>query len=230
MTENRVFELRVPACAVIEKIISSPKYGVVAATMKYLGREITFFRTDFLKLERVAWDAAEIFSETWFHEEVPAEVLESVRKNHGFFLTKDFLEKSENEKRGSNYEEAVQLAESLEIPELNATLPYGVIYDTLGKWLIETEFLSEQEWLFCPLNKKEQEKLLKRDCCGANISELLGDIFKMEWTNEKFANKVVAREGQPFNDGESNYVARKRYIYSQDFRIPEAKARAFLYF
>lgn len=228
MTENRVFEMRIPTCAVIEKIISVPKYGVVAATMKYLGTEITFFRTDFLKLERVAWDDAEIFSETWFHEEIPAEVLESVRNNHGFFLTRNFLEKTEG--RSGNYNDAVLLAEELEIPELKSTLPYGVIYDTLGMWLIETGFLTKDEWLFNPQDKKEQEKLLKRDCCGANISELLGDIFEMEWTNEKFADKVVAREGKTFNDGEGNYVARKRYIYSQDFRIPEAKVRAFLYF
>ena len=225
MTENRVFELRVPACAVIKKIISTPKNGIVGVTMEYLGREITFFRTDFLEFERVAWDDAEIFSDTWFHESVPEEVIESIRKNHGFFLTKDFLDEM-----GGSYDEAVNTAEALKIPELKSTLPYGVVYDTLGKWLIETGFLTESEWLNSPQNISEQKEILNRDCGGATLSQLLGNIFEMEWTNEKFADKVVAREGQPFSDGEGNYVARKRYIYSQDFRIPEARTRAFLYF
>ncbi len=225
MTENRVFELRVPACAVIKKIISTPKNGIVGVTMEYLGREITFFRTDFLEFERVAWDDAEIFSDTWFHESVPEEVIESIRKNHGFFLTKDFLDEM-----GGSYDEAVNTAEALRIPELKSTLPYGVVYDTLGKWLIETGFLTESEWLNSPQNIAEQKEILNRDCGGATLSQLLGNIFEMEWTNEKFADKVVAREGQPFSDGEGNYVARKRYIYSQDFRIPEARTRAFLYF
>lgn len=225
MTEKRVFELRVPACAVIKKIISSPKHGIVGAMLEYLGREITFFRTDFLELERVAWDVSEKFSDTWFHEDVPKEVIESVRKNHGFFLTKEYLDE-----KGGSYNEAVELAENLNIPELRATLPYGVIYDTLGVWLMENGFLSESEWLCSPQEKSAQKEILNRDCGGATLGQLLGNIFEMEWTNEKFADKVVAREGQPFSDGEGNYFARKRYIYRQDFRIPEARTRAFLYF
>ncbi len=225
MTENRVFELRVPACAVIKRLISCPKYSFVAVTMEYLGREITFFRTDFLELERVAWDSAEIFSDTWFHEEVPEEVFESIRRNRGFFLTKDFLGE-----KGGNYNEAVELTEKLNVPELKSTLPYGVIYDTLGKWLIETGFLTKEEWLCSPADESAQKEILNRDCGGATLNQLVGNIFEMEWTNEKYADKVVAREGKPFSDGEGNYFARKRYIYNQDFRIPEVRARAFLYF
>lgn len=225
MTENRVFELRVPACAVIKKIIFTPKHSIVAVIMEYLGREITFFRTDFLELKRVAWDSAEIFSETWFHEDVPEEVFESIRKNHGFFLTKEFLDEN-----GGSYNEAVELAEKLEIPDLESTLPYGVIYDTIGRWFIETGFLTKSEWLNSPQNEFAQKEILNRNCGGATLQQIIGNIFEMEWTNEKFADKVVAREGQPFTDGEGNYFARKRYMYSKEFKIPDVRTRAFLYF
>ena len=237
--EKNVFELRIPTCAVLKKRISSPEYGLVAATMTYNGDQLTFFRTDFLSLERVAWDQNEVLDRGDFHEEIPAEILESIRKNGGFFLSKNFLSKVSNGKAvadGSNptkhllYGEAEQIAKSMETSELGSDIPYGAIYDTLGRWLIATKVLSEDEWTWSPESKTEQKWLLNRDCGGWNLAELLGDIFTTEWTKEKYLNQAITREGTPFSDGEANYPARKRYTYGCEYRHPNAKVRAFLYF
>lgn len=239
-SEKNVFELRVPACAVIEKMIYSPKHGFVAATMNCDGNQLTFFRTDFLTLERVAWDCNEVLTGRGFHEEISEGILEAITKNGGFFISRNLLSVSNDGKAVSSgnepaskmlYTEAEELSKSLNIPELESDIPFGAIYDTLGNWFIQTGAITEKEWIWSPESKEEQQMLMNRDCGGWNLADLIDDIFATEWTKESFLeNSHITREGVPFSDGEANYPARKRYIYSEEFRHPKAKVRAFLYF
>ena len=232
--------LRVPSCATLGKGIWCSKHGLVAATMTCNGNEITYFRTDFLDLDRVAWYFAEKFSKDDYHETVKKEVLESIKQHGGFFLTRHYLTSGPDGKVMSckgdpitnvNYGEAKNLVSNLDIPELKSDLMYGVIYDVLGKWLIETGTLTKEEWVSSPTDEAEQYALLTKDHGGWCLQELLGDIFKMEWTQEKYADKsVVAREGVPFTDGEGNYPSRMRLSYRPQYKNTKAVIRAFLYF
>lgn len=238
--EKNVFELHVPSCAVIQKMIYCPKHGFVAATMTCGGNQLTFFRTDFLNLERVAWDCNEVLTGRGFHEDIPENVLESIKKNKGFFLSKNLLSVGSEGKAFSIdgatpaanmlYDEAEKFVQSMEVPELESDVPYGAIYDTLGRWLIETGALTEKEWMWSPDSKEEQKAILERDCGGWKLADLMDNIFTTEWTKEWFIESHITRDGVPFSDGEANYPARKRYIYSKEFKHPDAKTRAFLYF
>ncbi len=241
MKENVVSKRRMPACAKLEKVISCEKYGEIAAIFTWNGNQITFFRADFLEIKSVAWYFAEKFTEDCYHEELPYEVLESIRKNDGFFLSKNFLSFSKDGNvvstedgepiTHSNYDEAKLFAACLNVPELKSDLMYGVIYDVLGKWLIETGTLTKEEWINSPTTEEEQKQILERDCGGWNLEELLGNIFNMEWTQEYFSKDyVVAREGIPGTDGEGNYPSRMRYSYRKNMRNSKAKIRAFMYF
>lgn len=240
MKENVVSMRRIPDCANLEKVISCEKFGEIAATFTWNGNQITFFRADFLEIKRVAWYFAEKFTPECYHEELPIEVLESIRKNGGFFVSKNFLSFS---KEGSvvsrengepitdlNFEEAKLFAECLNVPDLRSDLMYGTIYDVIGNWLIETGTLTEEEWTNSPTEKELQQEILKRDCGGWNLEELLGNIFDNEWTQEMFKNYVVTREGVPFTDGEGEYPSRMRYSYQKEMRNHQAKIRAFMYF
>ena len=218
----------------------SPKHGFVGAIMKCNGNEITYFRTNFLDFERVAWYFAEKFSDNDYHEEVQKEVLESIKENGGFFLSKHFLKTDHDGNvmscdgetiRNVNFFEAKTLAECLNVPELKSALVYGVIYDVLGKWLIETGALTEEEWVNSPKTESEQQELLTRDCGGWSVKEILSNIFEKEWTQEKYSDKyVVTREGVPFTDGEGNYPSRMRITGSPECRSSKSVIRAFLYF
>lgn len=222
--ENVVSCLHLPASANVEKIISCPQYGEVAAVLDWNGMKLTFFRVDFLDFERVAWYFAEQFCDTWYHEDVPESVKKSVAENGGFFVSSHFVTPAEVE-----YEEAMRLTSGLELPELKSALMYGVIYDVLGKWLLATGTLTEAEWLNSPTDKISQKQILTRDCGGWSVQELLGDIFQKEWTQEQFnGHYVVARAGQPDTDGEGQYPSRMRYAYAR--LSARAHARAFLYF
>ena len=224
MKENVVSCLRLPANVNIEKLITCPQYGEVAAVLNWNGIPITFFRTDFLQFERVAWYCAEKFGNTAYHEELPKEVTRSIAAKSGIFLSRNFIIPAD-----VVYEEARRTVETLSVPGLKSTLMYGVIYDVLGKWLLETGTLSKDEWLNSPKDKGSQQLILTRDCGGWTLEELLGDVFQLEWTQERYGNHyVVARAGQPATDGEANYPARMRYAYDESLGVG-AKARIFFF-
>ena len=235
--EKNVFEMRVPACAKIESVKSSRDLGIVAITMNCNGNAITFFRTDFLpELERVAWDENEVLVGGGFYEEIPEHVKESIKNTGGIFIARDFIMTNPegtkavpnggSVERRMNQESAKELAASLEVPNMEASLIYGAVYDMLGRWLIATGSLTEAEWVNSPESKVAQNAILDRDCGEWTIRELFGDIFKTEWTQEFYENNPVTREGIPFTDGEGNYPARKRYMYPIWMHHPEAVARA----
>lgn len=235
--EKTVFGKRVPACAKVKSVKRSQKYGVVAMTMDCLGNAVTFIRTDFLpELERVAWDDTEVLVGRGFNEEIPEIVTDSIKNVGGILLAQNFimanpegtkaLPADGTVERKMSQQQAKNLASSLEIPGMEACLIYGAVYDTIGRWLIATESLTEEEWVHSPENKCEQKAILDRDCGGWTIRELFGNIFKTEWTQERYENNAVTREGIPFTDGEGNYPARKRYIYPDWMHHPDAVARA----
>lgn len=246
-TEKTVFGTRMPACAEVTDTKLSQEFGVVAMTMKCNGNAVTFFRTDFLgPLERVAWDDNEVFSEKGFHETIPNFITDSIANSGGIFIARNFVMTNRDDnklmtdggviKRKMNYEQAATISNFFKIPEMEANLIYGAIYDAMGKWLIATGSLTEEEWLHSPESKEVQNAILDRKCGGiANdsgktdgswtIRELFGNIFETEWTNEKYSESAVAREGVPFSDGEANYPARKRYIYAVWMNHPDAVAR-----
>ena len=234
--EKTVFGMRVPACAKVESVKSCREHGVVAMTMECNGVAMTFFRTDFLpKLERVAWDDTEVLEGRGFHEEIPESILESIKTTGGIFVARDFLMANPegtkavpsggSVERKMNYDYAKDLAASLEVPGMEACLIYGAVYDMMGRWLIATGSLTEDEWLKCPESKLAQNAILDRECEGWTIRELFGNIFKTEWTQEKYEEYGVTREGITFTDGEGNYPARKRYMYPAWMHHPDAVAR-----
>lgn len=241
MSERIVFELHVPSCAKVKDVKLSPKLGFVAATMECEGFEVTFLRTDFLEFKSEAWDDAEKFSADQYSEVIPEVVTESIKKCRGVYVSRDFCMTTPDGKywtpckgkvvRGMSYCQAEFWAEFGDIPEMEPSLIYGTIYDMIGKWLIATESLSEEEWDNSTESAEEQERILNRDCGGWTIKELLGDIFQFEWTKERFDQKwPVARLGIPHTDGEGNYPARKRYAYRPSMYHSETVARRMWYF
>lgn len=243
--EKTLFGLRVPECAEIKSVKKSRELGVVAMTMILNGNEVTFFRTDFLpEIKRIAWDENEKQEIGYgFYEEIPENLAKSIRITGGIFIARNFVminpEKTKIVPkgivaRGMNYEEAQKMAASLYVPKMEATLIYGAIYDTLGRWLIATGSLSKEEWVNSPESEEEQSAILDRICGDSDgewtIRELFGDIFKTEWTKEKYNESVITREGIPFSDGEVIYSARKRYIYPKWLHHPVAAARTIWFF
>jgi hypothetical protein len=237
MIEKTVFGMRVPACAKVESVKHCRELGIVAMTMDCNGNAVTFFRTDFLpELERVAWDDTEVLVGRGFHEEIPENVTKSIKNAGGIFIARDFvmanpegtkaLPSDGHVERRMNHEYAKSLAASLEVPEMDAALIYGAVYDMMGRWLIATGSLTEEEWVNSPKSKEAQNAILDRDCGEWTIRELFGNIFKTEWTQEFYENSAVTREGTPFSDGEGNYPARKRYMYPTWMHHPDAVARA----
>ena len=235
--EKTVFGMRVPACAKVKSVKRSQKLGIVAMTMNCCGNEVTFFRTDFLpELERVAWDDTEVLVGRGFHEEIPEFVKNSIKSAGGIFLARNFvmanpegtraMPSGGTAERRMSQQQANELASSLEIPGMEANLIYGAVYDAMGRWLIATESLTEDEWTQSPESKEAQKAILDRDCGGWTIRELFGNIFKTEWTLEKYETSAVTRVGIPFTDGEGNYPARKRYTYPDWMHHPDAVARA----
>ncbi len=235
-TEKTVFGMRVPACAKLESVKSCREHGVVAMTMDCNGNAVTFFRTDFLPaLKRVAWDDTEVLEGRGFHEEIPENVMESIKATGGIFIARDFVTANpegtkaipcgRTVERRMNYDYAKELATSLEVPGMNACLIYGAVYDMMGQWLIATGCLTEDEWVHSPESKIAQNAILDREYEGWTIRELFGNIFKTEWTQEKYEDSGVTREGIPFTDGEGNYPARKRYMYPTWMHHPDAVAR-----
>lgn len=237
MKENIVSNLRVPSCAKDVKGIWCGKHGFVASTMTCEGTHITFLRTDFLKFEREPWYCAERFSARDYHEEFPEEVMESIQKSGGFFITRDYLKDVSGERvvpcerrSYTSYYCAKDITSKLNVQELKSDLMYGVIYDVLGKWLMETRALTKEEWLNSPKDEKLQKEILMRDQGGWNLKELFGDIFKNEWTQELFSEEyAVLRSGTPCSDGEGEYPSRMRLPYKKDTAL-EAFVRGFLYF
>ena len=236
MKEKTVFGMRVPACAKVEGVKSYDGLGIVAMTMNCNGIAVTFFRTDFLpELERVAWDENEVLVGRGYHEEIPESVKESIKNAGGIFIARDFLKTNpagtkaipdgNHVERGMNHETAKTLAASLEVPEMEATLIYGAVYDMMGRWLIATGSLTEEEWVNSPESKEAQNAILDRELGEWSIRELFGDIFQTEWTQEFYESAAVTREGIPFSDGEGNYPARKRYMYPTWLHHPDAVAR-----
>lgn len=236
MNEKTVFGMRMPACAEVKSVKHYRDQGVVAMTMNCNGVAVTFFRTDFLpELKRVAWDDTEVLEGRGFHEEIPENVKESIKSAGGIFLARDFvMANPEGTKavpsggtveRRMNHDYAKELASSLEIPGMDACLVYGAVYDMMGQWLLATGSLTEEEWVNSPESKVVQNAILDRDCGGWTIRELFGNIFKTEWTQEKYEESAVTREGVPFNDGEAIYPARKRYTYPTWMHHPDAVAR-----
>lgn len=236
MNEKTVFGMRVPACAKLESVKRCQDLGIVAMTMNCNGNAVTFFRTDFLpELERVAWDDTEVLVGRGFHEEIPESVKESIKSAGGIFIARDFVTTNpegtkaipggNHVERRMNHENAKALAASLEVPGMDASLIYGAVYDMMGRWLIATGSLTEEEWVHSPESKEAQNAILDRDCGGWTIRELFGNIFKTEWTQEFYEKNAVTREGIPFTDGEGNYPARKRYMYPTWMHHPDAVAR-----
>lgn len=234
MDENRVFELRVPEGAVVKDVKFNPYWGFVAATMEVLGIAITFIRTDFIKeVRRITWDMSEVLSVSDYHEVLPSVVTKSIEKCKGIFISRDFamvdpelgelVPNSGVVKRGMCFDEAQNAL--LEIPGMEASLLYGAVYDTIGRWLIATQSLSYDEWVNSPTTKKEQDAILDRECGNWTIRELFGDIFDTEWTMESYQQYAVAREGTPFSDGEALYPARKRYTYQTWMKHSKAAVR-----
>lgn len=236
--EKTVLGLRMPACAEIVDVKQCRELGIVAITMTCNGNAVTFFSTHFLpELEMIAWDDTEVLGERGFHEEIPEFIRNSIASTGGIFVARDFVSTISNGTKAvphggkveckMNQEQAKELAASLEIPNMEACLIYGAIYDMMGRWLIATESLTEEEWVNSPESKEAQDAILDRDCGGWTIRELFGNIFMTEWTQEKYQDTAaVTREGIPFTDGEGNYPARKRYTYATWMHHPDAVARA----
>lgn len=232
------YTVRVPKDAVVRKIIFTGKQGFSAVVMDWKGIPITYLRTDFLgKPERVDWKTGELPIPA-FYEEISEEILDSIQKNKGIFLSQNFLTTMGlnvslivKEARSLSYEEAFELSAEFSEEEVTATIQFGAVYDLVGKWLIATGILTEEQWLKGPKNPEEKKHLLERDHGGWCLEELLGDVFQSEWTREMCGNYHVARSGIPHDDGETMVVqARERYGYNPDFTAADVKCRVMFYF
>lgn len=214
----------------VVKTIRHPIFGNVAFLMRCKGNLFTFFRIDFLKpngtLDGINFNSQfgrREWNEKLGYEKIPDNYLASIKKNRGFLLSTYLI--SENDKKGlfiskkgknpltnKPYDQLVVPCRNLSTEYFNSELQYGACYDTAGEWLIETGFITEEEWRVnsTSLGNYHNSQISCRDICpngykkewmlGNVIDNLAGNLSEITQEQEG-ALRRVTRGGCYLNNG-----------------------------
>lgn len=185
---------------------------------------------------------SEEFSEKKFYEPMNEELLlqkESVKKYGGFYISRYLISKNQENNMPQSvkwampwtyisYKEAKKVAETFEVGEtLKSHLPYGLEYDSLFEWIIESNAKSRKEVIIdstkwgnywnTPEPKGEATRTGDDERFVANrIYDIAGNVD--EWSQEKCNEERVVRGGYYLDEGNRiSAVYRNRfnenYIY-----------------
>lgn len=191
----------------------------------------------------------EKFSKENFHEEVDLQMLESVKKYGGYYISA-YLASAQNGKlvfkKGNmpwvniNQPEAKEVAENYanKNSDFVTCLPSGAVYDTIFKWLIETEEKTFDEvvkdstnwgnyWNAKKSSRKDTATGSRENCSACNIYDLAGNCD--EWSTEQYDSSCFVLRGGNYGDAGFLWPAAGRYYNNPDGESYYTSFRAVLY-
>ena len=189
------------------------------------------------------------FSDDEFNEALNDELLESVKRYGGFYISRYNISKSSEGKPQSvkgvmpwvniNFDDAKKVASTIEDNEVvKSHLTFGAEYDSVLEWFIKTEVKTLAEiaedstewgnhWNTENSPRKVVETGSREEWCANNIYDFAGNVD--EWTQEKNESSYrVIRGGGYIGNGNLCPVAY-RYYNHPDYNYNNTGFRATLY-
>lgn len=189
------------------------------------------------------------FSDDEFNETLNDELLESVKRYEGFYISRYNISKSSEGKPQSvkgvmpwvniNFNDAKKVASTIEDNEVvKSHLTFGAEYDSVLEWFIKTEVKTLAEiaedstewgnhWNTENSPRKVVETGSREEWCANNIYDFAGNVD--EWTQEKNESSYrVIRGGNCSNYGIFYPVAYRGYNCPSNY-YNDAGFRATLY-
>ena len=174
------------------------------------------------------------FSDDEFNEALNDELLESVKRYGGFYISRYNISKSSEGKPQSvkgvmpwvniNFDDAKKVASTIEDNEVvKSHLTFGAEYDSVLEWFIKTEVKTLAEiaedstewgnhWNTENSPRKVVETGSREEWCANNIYDFAGNVD--EWTQEKNESSYrVIRGGNCSDSGDNFPVAYRGYDY-----------------
>lgn len=172
------------------------------------------------------------FSDDEFNEALNDELLESVKRYGGFYISRYNISKSSEGKPQSvkgvmpwvniNFDDAKKVASTIEDNEVvKSHLTFGAEYDSVLEWFIKTEVKTLAEiaedstewgnhWNTENSPRKVVETGSREEWCANNIYDFAGNVD--EWTQEKNESSYRVIRGGNYNNNGNNYpVAYRNY-------------------
>lgn len=189
---------------------------------------------------RRPWEDKDVISD--LHEKVDPEFIQSIKEHGGFYFSAYEASKKDGKivfkgdqcpYSGVHYHYArfdYCPDYAKENPGISSILPYGAVYDTVFKWIVQFGYKTYEEvavdstsWgcyrnnphiNYCRVNTGYSEEF-----CVCNIYDLAGNHD--EWSQESFKGRVVQRGGDRDCRGDSFPAAGRRWVdaYSVSGRI-----------
>ena len=189
------------------------------------------------------------FSDDEFNEALNDELLESVKRYGGFYISRYNISKSSEGKPQSvkgvmpwvniNFDDAKKVASTIEDNEVvKSHLTFGAEYDSVLEWFIKTEVKTLAEiaedstewgnhWNTENSPRKVVETGSREEWCANNIYDFAGNVD--EWTQEKNKSSYrVIRGGNCNGDGGCYPVAYRNYS-NPNINYSDTGFRATLY-
>ena len=190
------------------------------------------------------------FSDDEFNEALNDELLESVKRYGGFYISRYNISKSSEGKPQSvkgvmpwvniNFDDAKKVASTIEDNEVvKSHLTFGAEYDSVLEWFIKTEVKTLAEiaedstewgnhWNTENSPRKVVETGSREEWCANNIYDFAGNVD--EWTQEKNESSYrVIRGGGYSIYGGRNFPVAYRVYDDPNFNYYDTGFRATLY-
>ena len=171
------------------------------------------------------------FSDDEFNEALNDELLESVKRYGGFYISRYNISKSSEGKPQSvkgvmpwvniNFDDAKKVASTIEDNEVvKSHLTFGAEYDSVLEWFIKTEVKTLAEiaedstewgnhWNTENSPRKVVETGSREEWCANNIYDFAGNVD--EWTQEKNESSYRVIRGGNYNNNGYYYPVAYRY-------------------
>lgn len=189
------------------------------------------------------------FSDDEFNEALNDELLESVKRYGGFYISRYNISKSSEGKPQSvkgvmpwvniNFDDAKKVASTIEDNEVvKSHLTFGAEYDSVLEWFIKTEVKTLAEiaedstewgnhWNTENSPRKVVETGSREEWCANNIYDFAGNVD--EWTQEKNESSYRVIRGGYCNNSGFDYPVAYRYYFSPNINYGYTGFRATLY-
>ena len=189
------------------------------------------------------------FSDDEFNEALNDELLESVKRYGGFYISRYNISKSSEGKPQSvkgvmpwvniNFDDAKKVASTIEDNEVvKSHLTFGAEYDSVLEWFIKTEVKTLAEiaedstewgnhWNTENSPRKVVETGSREEWCANNIYDFAGNVD--EWTQEKNESSYRVIRGGNYDFIGDYYPVADRNYYNPNLSYGSTGFRATLY-
>ena len=189
------------------------------------------------------------FSDDEFNEALNDELLESVKRYGGFYISRYNISKSSEGKPQSvkgvmpwvniNFDDAKKVASTIEDNKVvKSHLTFGAEYDSVLEWFIKTEVktlakIAEDStewgnhWNTENSPRKVVETGSREEWCANNIYDFAGNVD--EWTQEKNESSYRVIRGGDYNFDGNNYPVAYRNFNNPNISCNYTGFRATLY-